>query len=836
LNQVPELIFRWFSQKGFSPFPFQVETWQAMLEGKSGLLNAPTGSGKTFAIWMGVLSNWLKNTKKSKKGIIKVLYVSPLRSLSKDLFQTLQQATAEICPEYSIGMRTGDTPTSERSKQKNAMPDALVTTPESLHILLSQKNSTHLFDEVDFVIVDEWHDLLGSKRGIQMELAISRIKGLQKRHGKENPLVVWGISATIPNLNQAFEVLTGGPFQAGKHVLVKADIKKEIRVDTVFPDTTEKFPWAGRLGLPMVEKVLEIVRRSESSLVFTNTRAQTEIWYQNILLLAPELAGSMAIHHSSLDQEIRLWVEDSLKLGKLKLVVCTSSLDLGVDFAPVETIVQIGSPKDVSRIMQRAGRSGHSPGKPSQVYFVPTYGMELIDAAALKQAVKERKIEQKNPLLKPMDVLVQYLVSLAVGDGFVAEEVLEELLSTFAYRTLTEKEWNWAIRFITLGGDSLQAYDDFQKVVRVGDKFVVTNKRIATRHRLSMGTIVGNVSLKIKFISGGYVGTVEEIFFSKMKEGDVFWFGGRALEFIRIKDMTVLVRKATKGKGSTPAWAGGRMPLSSTFADFLRLKIHEMASGNVIEPELVLLQPMIDIQQAWSAIPNQNEFLVEYMESRDGFHLVFYPFEGRAMHEILAALIAYRISLHMSITFTIGMNDYGFELLSDQALDVEELLSLDLFSVQNLEQDMLSSINEAEMARRHFRDIAAIAGLVFQGYPGKKQSSKHLQSSSQLIFDVFQQYEPDNLLFRQAHDEVLDFQVENSRLVNILNRISKQKILLKKPPRITPFAFPILVDVLRGKLSSETLEDRIMKMTVQLEKYASGGTPNSIKKKSDSKP
>lgn len=793
-----------------------------MQAGRSGLLNAPTGSGKTFAIWMGVLSNWLKMAQTIKKPGLKAIYISPLRSLSKDLFRTLEVATNEICPGFTIGMRTGDTPTAERSRQSKAMPDGLVITPESLHILLSQKNSNQIFDAVDFLIVDEWHDLLGSKRGTQTELAIARIKGLQQRNGKHSALVVWGISATLPNLNQAFEVLIGEPFSEEKHALVKADVKKQVRLDTVFPDTTERFPWAGRLGLPMVEKVLDIVRGSQSSLVFTNTRAQTEIWYQNLLLLAPDLAGDMAIHHSSLDQEIRLWVEESLKQGKLKLVVCTSSLDLGVDFAPVETIVQIGSPKDVSRILQRAGRSGHSPGKPSQVYFVPTYGMELIDAAALKQAVAERRLEQKNPLLKPMDVLVQYLVTLAVGDGFVAEEVWQELKSTYAYRTLDEREWNWALRFITLGGESLQAYDDFQKVVRVGDRFVVTNKRIATRHRLSMGTIVGNVALKIKFISGGYVGTVEEIFFSKMKEGDVFWFGGRALEFIRIKDMTVLVRKATKGKGSTPAWAGGRMPLSSTFADFLRLKINQMARGDFSDPELQRLQPMVEVQQTWSAVPGPDEFLVEYISSKDGFHLVFYPFEGRAMHEILASLIAYRISRHMPVTFTFGMNDYGFELLTDQEVDVEELLSLDLFSVYNLERDMQNSINEAEMARRHFRDIAAIAGLVFQGYPGKKLAGKHLQSSSQLIFDVFQQYEPDNLLFRQAHNEVLDFQVENSRLVGILERISKQKILLKRSPRVTPFALPIFVDMLREKLSSETLEDRIMKMTSQLEKYAAG--------------
>ena len=796
-----------------------------MLAGKSGLLNAPTGSGKTYALWLGALSKlWTKIENPEMNDGIQVLWITPLRSLSKDSQKALQHAADELETGWRVELRNGDSSTTEKSRQKKKRPQCLIITPESIHILLSQKDNAHWFSQVQVVVVDEWHDLLGSKRGIQVELALSRIKSIVTKNGLTSPLI-WGISATIPNLEQACHVLFGQDFLAQKdnYKIVKAEIEKKINLETLFPSSIERFPWGGRMGLPMIEEVLEVIYQSKSTLVFTNTRAQTEVWYQNLLLYGDDLAGNMAIHHSSLDLELRRWVEDALKESKLKVVVCTSSLDLGVDFAPVETIIQIGSPKDISRILQRAGRSGHGPGRESKVYFVPTHSLELVDASAVHYGVKHKIIEGKQPIQKPLDVLIQWLVTLAVGDGLNLEDTFQEIKKTYAYRELTEDEWDWCILFITRGGESFAAYDEFSKVELAEDGiYRVPNKRTALRHRLSIGTIVSSVSLKIKFFGGGYIGTVEEGFFTKMKPADVFWFGGRPLEIIKITAGEVLVKKAIKGKGSIPSWGGGRMPLSSSFSELLRMKMNQLATGTDLDKELSELAPLVEIQKMWSAVPLEDEFLVEYFKTRDGHHLCFYPFEGRYIHEILASLVAFRIATTQPISFSLAMNDYGFELLSDLPFDPDEVLGLDLFSIQHLEVDLKQSINEAEMARRKFRDIATIAGLVFTGYPGKVQAGKHLQASAQLIYDVLQQYEPDNLLLDQAHKEVLDFTSENSRLVETLKRIGNQKILLKKPPRPTPLSFPILVDRLREKLSSESLEDRVERLASQLEAVAEG--------------
>jgi ATP-dependent Lhr-like helicase len=819
---IPSEISQWLFQKAIKPFAFQEEVWEAMQKGKSGLLNAPTGSGKTYALWLGALSAiWDHRHVKDK---IQILWITPLRSLSKDTQKSLQNVADGLGLNWTIELRNGDISQADKNRQKRNRPQCLIITPESIHILFTQKSNDFWFGSIRLIVVDEWHDILGTKRGVQVELAISRIKNLCAESGLSRPMI-WGISATLPNLGQACEVLFGARFNThpAEFEIVRAKIQKKIHLQTLFPSSIEKFPWGGRMGLPMLQEVLEVIYQSKSTLVFTNTRAQTEVWYQNLLLFGEDLVGNMAIHHSSLDLEVRRWVEDALKESKLKVVVCTSSLDLGVDFAPVETIVQIGSPKDISRILQRAGRSGHGPGRTSQIYFVPTHSLELLDASAVQYGVQNELIEEKRPIQKPLDVLIQWLVTLAVGDGLDEQKTKQEVLSTYSYRKLSEEEWDWCKLFIMKGGQSLGAYDEFSKVKKAEDGlFRVPDKKIALRHKLSIGTIVGNVALNIKFLGGGYLGTVEEIFFSKMKTGDVFWFGGRPLEILKITAGEVLVKKAKHGKGSIPSWGGGRMPLSSTFSSLLRLKMNQLALGENLDRELSELAPLVEIQKSWSAIPFADEFLVEYFKSREGWHLCFYPFEGRYIHEILASLVAFRIASTQAISFSIAMNDYGFELLSDLKLDVEEVLSLDLFSLSHLEEDLKQSINEAEMARRKFRDIATIAGLVFQGFPVKTQVGKHLQANSGLIYDVLQQYDTDNLLLKQAHEEVLDFSSESSRLLETLTRINNQKLILKRPERPTPLSFPILVDRLREKLSSESLEDRVERLAKQLEAVAAG--------------
>lgn len=799
----------WFEDQGWTPFSFQLETWHAYLEGYSGLVNAPTGSGKTYALLMPAMLEALQN--KSVSRGLQIIWVTPIRALAKEIDLSAKRLIEGLGLSWRTGIRSGDTKAAARERQKTSPPQLLITTPESLHLLLAQKGYANSFRNLKAIVADEWHELMGSKRGVQVELALSRLKVIAPG------LKVWGISATIGNMDQALQALLGSYLHSGKHRVIRADIRKVVEVVSVMPETLEQMPMTGHVGLRLLDRIIEIVRQSQSTLIFTNTRSFAEIWYQKMLEHAPELAGNIAMHHGSISQELRGWVENQLHKGKLKVVVCTSSLDLGVDFRPVETVIQVGSPKGVARFLQRAGRSGHQPGAVSRIYLVPTHALELMEAAGLREAARTGVVEDRVPYLRSFDVLVQYLTTLAVSDGFEAGRLYDEIRGTFSYSSLSIDEWNWLLAFLTSGGASLQAYDEYRKLVIEDGVYRVEDRTLATRHRLSIGTIVGDASLWIRMLSGKYLGTIEEYFISRLNPGDVFWFAGRNLELVRVREMEAHVRKSKRKSGLVPSWQGGRMPLSSQMSELIRNKLDEVVRGTSDDPEMRFLRPLFDLQRERSHLPGSDEFLIECFESEEGYHVLMYPFEGRFVHEGMAALIAYRISRITPLTFSLAMNDYGFELLSDSQIPIDEAIETNLFDGDNLSRDIQASINSSEMARRKFRDIAAISGLVFKGYPGRPVKDRHLQSSSQLFFEVFQEYEPQNLLLRQAYEEVMDFQLEEGRLRAALKRIDGQRIILKKPEKPTPFALPILVDRLRESLSSEKLKDQISRMGIQYE-------------------
>jgi ATP-dependent helicase Lhr and Lhr-like helicase len=849
-----KVISDWLAAKDYVPFAFQEETWQHIINKKSGLVNAPTGCGKTFSVFLGAVISFIndhpENYKTKNKNGLQLLWVTPLRALAKDIGRAMEEVIAELGMQWKVGIRNGDTSLSDRAKQKRQAPEILIITPESLHLLLAQKNYADVFKSLKIIAVDEWHELLGSKRGVQVELALSRIVGqliidngemiIRKRtalksnqsskttkKSKKNFVCVWGISATIGNLLQAEEVLLAPLSQIGlgkkDFKTVTANIDKPIQIESIFPDEIEKYPWAGHLGIKLVEKVIPIILESKTTLIFINTRGMSEMWYQALLRTCPDLAGAIALHHGSIEQDLRFWVEDNLHTGNLKAVVCTASLDLGVDFRPVETVIQVGSPKGVARFLQRAGRSGHRPGEISKIYFLPTHSLELIEAAALKDATKIKLIESREPRLLCYDVLIQYLSTIAISDGFYPEEIFKEIKSTYCYREITKDEWKQILHFATAGGVALQQYDDYKKIEIIEGLYKINNRRIAMRHRMHIGTIVSDPMLKVKFLGGGFVGVIEEWFIARMQPGDVFTLAGRTLEFVMIKDMTCIVRKSNAKKSMIPSWQGGRMPLSANLGFMLRKKFDE--AGLEIEnselrikkeEELEILKPLFELQEYLSHIPKKNELLIEHIETKDGFHLFVFPFEGRLVHEAMAAILAYRISLITPITFSFAMNDYGFELLSDQPIPLDDTNAYALFSPDNLFADIQRSLNSVEMAKRKFRDIAVIGGLIFQGFPGEQKKARHLQSSASLLFNVFSEYEPDNLLLRQAYNEVMEQQMEEQRLRDMLERIQNGKIVITFPKRLTPFCFPIKVDSMREDLSSEKLEDRVKKMQMQL--------------------
>jgi ATP-dependent Lhr-like helicase len=513
--RIVDAATRWFETLGYTPFPFQDAVWTAYARGESGLIHAPTGMGKTYAAWLGPLVLGPAGTRDSPPPL-GVLWLTPLRALAQDTGLALARAAAALQPSWTVDVRTGDTSSAARARQQRRLPTALVTTPESLTLLLARDDWRERFAHLAAVVVDEWHELMSSKRGVQVELALARLRAHVPR------LRVWGLSATLANLDEAMACLVG-PANARAGRLVEGLSAKEITIATARPATIERFPWGGHIGLNLLPQVIRGVENARSTLIFTNVRSATEIWYRALLDARPDWAGQIALHHGSLEREVRDWVEDGLRTQRLRAVVCTSSLDLGVDYSPVDQVLQIGSPKGVARLLQRAGRSGHQPGAVSKITVVPTQALELVEAAAAREAAEERRIEPRVALQAPLDVLVQHLVTCALGGGFAPDDLLREIRTTHAYTALSDAEWQWALDFVVHGGASLNAYPEYRRVV-IGDDGIahVPDRQIARRHRAQIGTIVSDASIVVQLRNGRRLGHVEESFIARLKPGDAF--------------------------------------------------------------------------------------------------------------------------------------------------------------------------------------------------------------------------------------------------------------------------------------------------------------------------
>jgi ATP-dependent Lhr-like helicase len=580
----------------------------------------------------------------------------------------------------------------------------------------------------------------------------------------------------------------------------------------------DRFPWAGHLGLKLLPQVLAMIETASSVLLFTNTRSQTEIWFREILEARPDWKAEIALHHGSLDRAEREAVERGLRQGRLKCVVCTSSLDLGVDFTPVDRVIQIGSPKGIARLIQRAGRSGHRPGEKSRVICAPTNALELIEVAAARRSVANSVIEPRHPVSRPLDVLAQHLVTVALESGFRPNELFREIRGTQAFRQLSRQEFDWVLNFVSTGGPSLGAYPEYAKIALQNGKFTVSNPKTAARHRMNIGTITADAAILVKFVNGRRLGSVEERFVSKLKRGDCFVFAGRLLEFVRMKDMTLWVRKCSRRKGSIPQWLGGRMPLSTELAAAVRDRLGDARRGIFESPEMEAVRPLLEIQARWSMIPGSGDLLIEKLASRDGNHLFVFSFAGHLVNEGLGALLAYRLSKPTPLTVSIAVNDYGLEMLSDREIPTVLFENGSIFNTDELLQDILESLNVSEMARRRFRGIARVAGLVFQGYPGRRKTWGQVQASSSLLYNVFRRYDPGNLLIEQSTREILERQLEFERLSQSLDRMAASRLHLIETAQPTPLAFPILVNRLRSQISSEKLADRVRRMQLKLEK------------------
>ncbi|OWQ90731.1 DNA ligase-associated DEXH box helicase [Roseateles aquatilis] len=885
----------WLAARGWTPFPFQHRVWDEMARGRSGMLHSSTGSGKTLAVWLGALAALRDEVGATARGRggkplgppLTVLWITPMRALAADTLRALEAPMAALCPGWTAGLRSGDTTSAQRAAQDRRLPTVLVTTPESLSLLLSRADARDQLGRTRLVVVDEWHELMGNKRGVQTQLALARLRrfrgggdaraadadadadadpaalvartdhashaasadhadpadpvdhaGYANRANRANranhanhadrlpALMTWGLSATLGNLDEALRTLLGvGPDVTANAALVQGETDKTLIIDTLLPATAERFAWAGHMGLRMLPQVVEAIEASASCLVFTNMRSQAERWYRALLEARPDWAGVLALHHGSLDREVREWVELGLKEGRVKAAVCTSSLDLGVDFLPVDRVLQIGSAKGVARLVQRAGRSGHAPGRPSRITLVPTHSLELVEAAAARAAVRAGKIEARHSPREPLDVLVQHLVTVALGGGFRPDALFDEVRSTVAYEPLSAESWQWCLDFVRQGGPSLAAYPDYHRVVPdEAGIWRVPDARLARRHRVNIGTIVSDASVSVQYLGGGKLGSVEESFIARLKPGDAFMFSGRLLELVRVEQMTALVRRATAGRAALPRWNGGRMPLSSTLADAVLRELAAADAGRYDSPEMSCVRPLIEVQRRWSGVPAPEVLVAETFKSREGWHLFLYPFAGRKVHLGLAGLIAWRAAQPETGTFSIALNDYGIELLSAKPVDWAERLPALLAPrpMDVLLHEVLASLNATELARRRFREIARIAGLIFQSHPGERRSNRQLQASASLFFEVFQQYDPRNRLLAQAEQELLTQELDVRQLAAALDRMAGQTLRVHALRKPTPLAFPLMVERFREKLSNEPLGERIARMVSELERSAGG--------------
>ena len=817
-------IEAWFSRQGWTPMAFQRECWQSYLAGESGLLQVPTGSGKTYAAVMGPIAELLaeRRTATQAPGRLHLLVITPLRALSRDLALAIEEPIQAMGWPLRVGIRNGDTSSHERSKQLRTPPEILITTPESLSVLLANPKAPQLFAGLQAVVLDEWHELMGSKRGSQCELCLGWLRRLQPA------LRTWAISATIGNLQEAAQAALGlGLTASAPPRIVTAALQRDTAIRSLLPETIDGFPWGGHLGLRMYEQLVAGLDPAVSTLLFTNTRNQAERWHQCLRFACPEMEDALALHHSAIDRSEREAIEARVKSGELRWVVCTSSLDLGVDFQPVERVVQIGSAKNLARLLQRAGRSAHCPGGTSQVLFMPTNALELLEVSAMRRGLSDGLVEHRRPPLLPLDVLLQHLTTLACGPGFEPAAELATVRRCWSFRALSDDQWQWCLQMLEHGGACLGAYPRYRKLVRCEPgsdelaaegalyRYRVLDKAITRLHRFNIGTITADRAVTVRFVRGAVLGHVEEAFISRLKPGEVFFFAGRQLEFVRLREMTAQVKATTRKSSTVPAWAGGQMALSDLLSQQLRDEVDRCSQGTLDSPELQALEPLLQRQADLSSLPKADQLLLEVCRSREGSHLFVYPFEGRFVHEGLGFLWAWRLARHRTSTITVSVNDYGFELLAPKGYPFEELIELHgdaLLDVEHLDADLEQAVNLSELCRRRFRAIAQVSGLISQSMPGQNKTGGQLQISAALLFDVFRKHEPDHLLLEQARREVLEEQLERHRLQAALERMASSQWLLERIPRPGPLAFPLLVERLNNRLSNESLLERVQRL------------------------
>jgi ATP-dependent Lhr-like helicase len=783
LPELPDPFATWFQRRGWAPRAFQLAMIAAATRGESALLVAPTGGGKTLA---GFLASLIDLAARPRDGL-HTLYISPLKALATDVARNLMEPMAEMGLAIGVETRTGDTPPNRRKRQREAPPNILLTTPESLALLLSQEHAPSLFATLEAIVIDEVHALAGTKRGDQLALCLARLTTLAPRARRA------GLSATVAHTQALLDYVGCGV--APELIQVAEGAPPALSI--LLP--AERLPWSGHMGLASASRVLERIAEANMTIVFVNTRAQGELMFQALWKLNTETLP-IAIHHGSLDVAQRRRVEAAMAEGRLRAVIATSSLDLGIDWGGVDQVIQVGAPKGVSRLLQRVGRANHRMDETSHAILVPANRFEVLECEAARQGVAAREQDGDAPRPGGLDVLAQHLLGLACAAPFHPDDAFAEITRAAPYAGLDRATFEAVLSFVEDGGYALQAYERYRKLFRDAEGLVhVRNARIARQYRMNIGTIVEAPMIKLRLGRGPVLGEVEEWFVSSLAEGDTFIFAGRLLRFVRLREMVAEVADGGSGIPKVPTYAGARLPLTTGLAARVRAMLHDPAAWPAF-PEPV--QEWLAVQQYRSALPGEDDLLVETFPRGGRWYLVAYCFEGRNAHQTLGMLLTRRME-------RFGMGPLGY-VATDYVLaawSAHEPHSMDaLFDEDMMGDDLEAWMAESSMLRRTFRNVAVIAGLIDRQMPGAERNRRQVTVNSDLIYDVLRRHQPDHILLRATWADAAGGLTDLGRIAAMLQRV-RGKIHHVVLDRVSPLAVPVILEVGREQVVGAAQED-----------------------------
>ena len=755
--------------------------------GESVLLIAPTGGGKTLA---GFLPSLVDLAERPRPGL-HTLYVSPLKALATDIARNLTRPVEEMRLAITIEARTGDTPANRRARQRATPPHMLLTTPESLAVLISLPDAPEFFASLSCIVMDEVHALAGTKRGDQLALGVARLGVLAPNTRRV------GLSATVAHPD-AIQAYTG----ASRRIEV-ADGAPPALAMTL---PKGRLSWSGHMGLEAAPEVMEHIRQAGMTIVFVNTRAQAELMFQALWKLN-DATLPIALHHGSLEVEQRRKVEAAMAAGTLRAVVATSSLDLGIDWGGVDQVIQVGAPKGVSRLLQRVGRANHRMDEASNAILVPANRFEVLECEAAILGIAERELDGDPPRPGGLDVLAQHLLGLACSAPFLPDEVFREVVGAAPYAKLTQADFDDVLRFVEDGGYALRTYDQWKKLFRDSEgRMHVRNARTAAGHRMNIGTIVEAQVLKVRLVGrrgfGQSLGEVEEYFVNMLRPGDTFMFAGRLLRFVRVHETVVECMEGGDGDPMVPAYAGGRLPLTTNLADRVRGLLQNPETWDLF-PEQV--RDWLRLQRRVSRLPGRDDLLIETFPRGDRWYLVAYCFEGRNAHQTLGMLVTKRMERAGYAPLGFVATDYVLGVWSaNPPRDVAELFEEDM-----LGDDLEAWMADSSMLKRTFRNVAVIAGLIMRNQPGAEKTRRQVTVNSDLIYDVLRRHQPDHILLRATRADAASGLTDVGRIAGMLARV-RGKIVHMVLSRVSPLAVPVLLDIGRESVRTDSNEDALL--------------------------